>query len=89
MGIDRGRLKREKHGKVKVKGKWWVLVHPPNSLQENGKQSLWWKSIDKRLPDEEDNPGNWYRQKLGGQGRPQAHFRCIHVKTRITQARGP
>ena len=33
-----------------------------------------------RPPDAENHPGSRYHQKLGGQGRPWAHSRYIHVK---------
>ena len=31
-------------------------------------------------PNEVENPGNRYRQRLGGQARPRPHSRYIHVK---------
>ena len=40
-----------------------------------------------RPPGVEDNPGNRYRQMLGGQERPRAHSRYNHVK-RITRGSG-
>ena len=30
---------REKHGKVEVKRKWWVLAQPPYSSHGSGRQS--------------------------------------------------
>ena len=36
-----------------------------------------------RPPDVEDNQGSWYRQRLGGQPRPSAHSRYIHVKQEL------
>ena len=46
-----------------------------------------WKQGD-RPPDAEENPGSWYRQKLGGQARPRAYSRYIHVKEEYHK-RGP
>ena len=33
-----------------------------------------------KLPDMEDYSRSWYRQRLGGQARPRAHSRYIHLK---------
>ena len=52
------------------------------SSQGNGRQSPRAEPFNQgyRLPDAEENPGSGYRQRLGGEARPRAHTRYIHVK---------
>ena len=56
------RERREKHGKVEVKRKQWVLAQSPYSLQRNRRQSPGWKPMS-------DNSRIWHHQQLGGQAR--------------------
>ena len=61
---------------------WWVLAQTPYSPQGNGRQSPRVEPFNEedRPPDAEENPGNRYRLRLGGQARQRAHSRYIHVK---------
>ena len=84
------RRKTGKHGKLRVKRKWWVLAQPPYSPQENGRQLPWVEPCNQgdKLPDAEENARSRHRQRLGGQARPRAHSRYIHVKQEWYE-RGP
>ena len=61
---------------------WWVLAQLLYSPKGNGRHSPrleLFKQGD-RAHDVKENPGSWYCQGLGGQARPRAHLRNIHVK---------
>ena len=70
------------HGKVGVKRKGWVLSQPPYSSEGNRRQSPRVEQFNQgdRAPDAEENAGSWNRQRLGGQARPRAYSRYIHIK---------
>ena len=70
---DAEKSKTGKHGKLGVKGKWWVLAQPPHSLQGNGRQSP-------RVEPREYNTLRGENPSMGGKARPRAHSRYIHVK---------
>ena len=66
---------------------WWILAQSPYSPQGNWRQSHrvepWKQGV--RPPDVKENPGSQYCQRLGGQPRPQVHFRYIQVKHECRQ----
>ena len=63
-----------------MKRKWWVLDHPPYSPSIKREVVTRVETDGDRPPEAEENPWSRYRQRLGGQTRPRAHYRYIHVK---------